>query len=75
MLSRIQCFCDDGTDLYNIGASMNRYNEEQLDWLTLFFGMMQDGCTKEEAITYLATMDAGAKIIKMCLQHLENENG
>lgn len=54
--------------------TMNKYDEEQLDWLTMFWGMMQDGCTKEEAITYLVTMDAGSGVVEMCLQHLEDED-
>lgn len=49
--------------------------KEQFDALTIVYGMMYDGCSKEEALTYLVFMDTPASIVVWVKNFMRKDNG
>jgi len=52
-----------------------KLDREEFDWLTIFFGLVQDECSIEDAAAYMEVMGASNDTIRMCRKFLEDGNG
>lgn len=45
--------------------------EVQLDMLTAYYGMLQDGCSKEQALSYILLMQFDAKDVMWLVEKVK----
>ena len=50
-------------------------SEGEFDWVMMYCGMLQDGCSKAQALAQLKIMECPRRVITFILTNMEDENG